>query len=1032
MTTQRSRRTGGPAGLVERSGPFRRPAPLRRPRSLRRPDPFPRRSTPAARVLRIGTVGALALALAPFFASTPSSASAPFSALSSALGAVPLAAQEAQLSDSLQDALRLRLERIDRRLGDSTGLLPDSLDPAQQLGGSAPDSTLQALLSLPGYDVVQYRGSSAQFETESRVLTLMGADGSEALLTREGMELAADSALVFDEKAGRLVTMGQEAKYRPEQGEEVVTRRLVFDIGENRGTATDVRTRMAAGMGEWIVRGDFPSVSRDVAFGHDIIFTSCEEDEPHYHFLAKELKVSPGGTLVARGVWLYFADVRVLPLPFMAQSTERGRRRGLLPIQFSVNDIVRTSSTYSRRISNLGYYFPLGDYADAQAAFDWWSGNYMGLNGRIRYNWSRQFLQGNANFRRFWRTGGGTELAFDTNHEWEISERSRMSVSARYASSADFVRRNSFDPREVTQSIDSEGGFSRRFDWGQVSVSASRRQFLSDDRVEATLPTANLSVSTITLFPAPPNRSRFYNNVTWAASGRFSRSIRDQPAQPAGEFNFGQADKQTMRGGFNTSLSAGALKVSQSVEWNRNTTRDLPTDFFNPAQAAPAGGVGSVADLQRSVFFQQAGTAGTNDFSAQELTWSSTVDWQQTLVGSTTLTPRASFSGRSIRSDTASVAGGGFVAAPTRIAFGAQLKSDIYGFYRGGSLRHKVSPTFEYNYSRATEPTPVQLATFGNRAINPRNEIRFSISQTFEAKKGGEDADSADDAVADAVAGGGAAEDADGPRRLQAAEKIMLLAIRTSAVTYDFEEAGRAGHFTRGFADNLTISHQVSSDYLRGLALSLDHGVFDDSEVTADAGSRRFAPFLSSVNLSFSMNDQSALFRWMRGIGRDADDEPEPEPEPAEEEEDQRDPTGLETADFGDATVVPGMGDSSADAARRQGPQQGQTGKWNASLSYSLARLRGSNAPADQMLQGSLSFQPTEKWSVDWRTSYNVAAGAFNDHVISLTRDLHRWEADFAFRQTATGNWSFMFEVALTDNRDLHFDYEQRTGGEFR
>ncbi len=944
------------------------------------------------------------------------------SALPGLSGAAPLAAvQQEEVSDSLQDALRLRLERLDRRLGDSTGLMPpDSTDAASQLSGATTDSTLQALLSLPGYDLVQYRGQSAQFETESRVLTLMGADGTQALLNREGMELAADSALVFDERTGRLVTIGQEATYRPDQGDEVVTRRLIFDVGENRGTATDVRTRMNAGMGEWIVRGDFPSVSRDVSFGHDITFTSCEEEEPHYHFLAKELKVSPGGTLVARGVWLYFADVRVFPLPFLAQSTERGRRRGLLPITFSVNDIVRTSSNYSRRISNLGYYFPLGDYADAQMAFDWWSSNYMGLNGRVRYNWSRQFLEGNANFRQFWRTGGGTELAFDTNHEWRMSERSRLSVSARYASSADFVRRNSFDPREVTQSIDSEGGFSRRFDWGQVSVSANRRQFLSDDRVETTLPTANLSLSTITLFAAPPNRSRFYNNMTWSASGNFARSVRDQPAQPADEpFSFGQADKQTLRGGFNTSLSAGALSISQSMSWNRNTTRDLPVDFFNPVEPPTTAGIGSVADLQRSVFFQQA-ASGPSDFNAQELMWSTGIDWQQTLVGSTTLTPRVSFSGRSIRSDTASAGGGGFVSAPTRFSLGAQLQSDIFGFYRGGTLRHKVSPTFEYSYSPATNPTPLQQATFGGRAINPRNEIRIGISQTFEAKKADEDADSASAETA-AV---------DGPRRLQTAEKVMLLALRTSAVTYDFEEAGRAGHFTRGFADNLTLSHQVSSDYLRGLSLSLDHGLFDDSGVTADAGSRRFAPFFSSVNMSFSMNNQSALFRWIRRMGSGAD-EPEPEPEPEEDEElDPADPSGFETADLGDATVVPRAGDDQDRSAPR--PQQGETGKWDASVSYSLARLRGSDVPPEQMLQGSLRFQPTEKWSVDWRTSYNVAAGGFNDHVIRLTRDLHRWEADFAFRQTATGNWSFMFEVALSDNRDLHFDYEQRSGGEFR
>lgn len=973
-----------------------------------RPAPRPHR-----RAWKLATALVLPLALASAASVTPGFFG---------VGATPLAAQQGEVRDSLQDALRLRLERIDRRLGDSTGLLPpDSTDPSLRLEGATSDSTLEALLSLPGYDLVQYQGQSAEFETESRILTLMGADGSPALLNREGMQLAADSALIFNEKTGRLVTIGEEATYRPETGDEVLTQRLIYDVGENRGTATDVRTNMNAGMGEWIVRGDFPSVSRDVSFGHDVTFTSCEEEDPHYHFLAKELKVSPGGTLVARGVWLYFADVRVLPLPFMAQSTERGRRRGLLPISFSVNDIVRTSSTYSRRISNLGYYFPIGDYADAQAALDWWSGNYIGLNGRVRYNWSRQFLEGNANFRQFWRTGGGSELTFDTNHEWQMSERSRLSLSARYASSADFVRRNSFDPREVTQSIDSEGGFSRRFDWGQVSVSANRRQFLSDDRVEMTLPTANLSLSPITLFAAPANRARFFHNMTWSASGNFARSIRDQPDQPAGEpFAFGLADTQTLQGGFNTSLSAGALTVSQSANWNRNTTRDLPAGFFDPMGPAVPAGIGSVADLQRSVLFQQAASEA-GDFSAQELTWSTTIDWQQTLVASTTLTPRASFSGRSIRSDTTSAGDGGFIAAPKRLSVGAQLKSDIYGFYGDGSLRHKVSPTFEYSYSPATSPTPLQQATFGGRAINPRNEIRIGLNQTFEAKR---EQDSAS-----AAAATGAVDD--GPRRLQTAEKVMLLALRTSAVTYDFEEAGRVGHFTRGFADNLILSHQVSSDYLRGLSLSLAHGLFDDSGVTADAGSRRFDPFLSSVNLSFSLNNQSALFRWLRREGGESD-ESTPTPAPAAEEESALDPTGFETADLGDATVVPGAGDDRAGNAQQRRPQPGEGGKWDASLSYSLARARGSDAPPEQMLQGSLRFQPTDKWSVDWNTSYNVAAGGFNDHVIRLTRDLHRWDAEFAFRQTAAGNWSFMFEVALSDNRDLHFDYEQRTGGEFR
>jgi len=79
------------------------------------------------------------------------------------------------------------------------------------------------------------------------------------------------------------------------------------------------------------------------------------------------------------------------------------------------------------------------------------------------------------------------------------------------------------------------------------------------------------------------------------------------------------------------------------------------------------------------------------------------------------------------------------------------------------------------------------------------------------------------------------------------------------------------------------------------------------------------------------------------------------------------------------------------------------------------------------MIQSSLSFTPTENWEVSWQTSYDIVDGSFNDHLVRLTRSLHRWEAYFDFSQTATGNWSFRFEVALTDQQDLHFDYSQRS-----
>ena len=121
---------------------------------------------------------------------------------------------------------------------------------------------------------------------------------------------------------------------------------------------------------------------------------------------------------------------------------------------------------------------------------------------------------------------------------------------------------------------------------------------------------------------------------------------------------------------------------------------------------------------------------------------------------------------------------------------------------------------------------------------------------------------------------------------------------------------------------------------------------------------------------------------------------------------------------------VPGRGSARPNRPSRP---RGAIGGWQARVSYSLSRGRAETSTTNQLVDAGLRFRPTENWNASWRTSYDVENGRFNDHVIRLTRELHRWQANFDFLQTATGNWTFRFTVSLQDNRDLKFDYEQRS-----
>ncbi len=949
-----------------------------------------------------------------------------------ALGAVlwlwgpPLAAQEppGQAQEAEADSARLRVMERLRRLArppgyDSVLYMQDSVRLAQAAMGNRqtsgqPDSVTTALLALPGYTLTEYQGGAADFRAQERVLVLRAPQEGRARVVREGMQVEADTSVTFDQTTGRMRMVGNPT-FTPPEGDAIQSQSMVYDLNQGRGTALDARTSYTQAGARWLVRGDMPYAAQDSSFMSHARFTSCELEVPHYHFETDEIKIVGGNVLVARGVRLYFADVPVFWLPFIAQSLSSGRSSGLLTPRFSVNDIVRTSGGYRRRVSNVGFYWAMSDYSDALVALDWFSDTFTSLTGSTSYRWNRQFLEGDINVRQYWQASGSTELAVDTRHSWRMNERTDLRISGRYASSNDFVRDNSFNPREVTQSIDSEGGLNRRFDWGTVSVSSNRRQYLSDDRTEWTLPSANLSLSPITLFRAQPSEAAFWNNMTWSGSGNVRRNTvtRVQPDT----FQISQANTVKNTGFMRSNLSLGSLTFGQSVDLSQDQTLGVPEAYLLLGPNATPG------ELITGV--------PARDIMQSTLSWSTSVNYQQQLIGSTTLTPRVSISGRMFRADTSSLASS-FVSAPARVAVGAQLKTDIYGFYPGvGSfetIRHKLSPSVDWQWSPESSPNDLQRQVFGSRVLQPQNTLALTLNQTWEAKREEEEAPVGgpgtaplpQDTAAASVPGGppgAAGPQAGGPRRIPQAQIVNLLALRTSVIRYDFVEADSAGSFLQGF-ETTRLSNQISSDLLRGLSISTDHELFDDRIENGRIAERRFDPHLSQVNLSFSLGSGSSLFRWLGLFGGGADQAPQEPPD-----EGIGDPFDVQGA-TDESTVIPRGGLGARPAARPAGARS--TGGWNANFSYSLQRPRAPGSPSSQMITAMLRLQPTQAWELSWRTAYDLETGGFNDHSIRLTRDLHRWQANFDFLQTATGNWSFRFEVALLDNRDLKFDYDQQ------
>jgi hypothetical protein len=854
----------------------------------------------------------------------------------------------------------------------------DTAAPRVQADPAA-DSVAELLRRIPGYQVTEYQGETAVYRADERELRLRG----QAQVTRDGDRLTADSIIYRDrldlvEAYGRPTVTGQQ--------QELVGDVLYYDLATRRATALGARTKIAEGS-TWFVEGDVTLEDATRVYASHARFTTCDLEIPHYHFDSDRIMVIRDRILVARPARLYFGQVPVLWLPFVVQNLEQGRRSGVLVPRFSVNDIVRTSQRHTREISGLGWYWAINDYMGAQVTGGWRSGAYTSLQGDLDYNWRRQFLNGNASFRNYWEEQGGTQFTVNGRSSWRPNERTDLAGSLQYATSSRFIRDASFDPRAVTQELGSDLRVNRRFDWGTMALGATRRQSIADDGVSGTFPSFSINPRTFTLFAAPaPELERWYSDVTLQMNANGDR--RFSSGRATGQNPQADYTQTTLQGGIQQ-LTLGNLNFS--ARGNLNQTTLQPITGPEPV-------------------------VGRDTAQAQ---WETALSYQQRLIGQTMLSPTVRMR-QDLRRSPAT--GEGYLAGPARMDFGAGLSTALFGFFPGlgpyEAIRHRVSPQLSYSYSPQVEQTEQQRQVFGPVGGRAQNVVSLSLNQSFEAKlREPRRPQAADEPPADTLAGD-TARARERERMPTEPQRVTLLSLTTSPLQYDFVLADSLGN---GFITE-RVSNTVSSDFLRGLTVQMEHELFDRRDLNptdpANAGQLgAFAPRLSSLSTAFELGPGSAIFRWL-GLG--------------DRVRDRQDQTETQNAFPG---PMPGDNPMPIGAGAQTGnPLPVGGGPWRASLNYSFSRPQRQWRPASvtgfddrpvQTVSANTSFMLTPGWAVSWNTDYSITDREFGSHRLNFRRDLHRWQANFNFYQTPHGNTAFEFFVELIDNRDLKFQHRE-------
>ncbi len=933
-----------------------------------------------------------------------------------AAAAAPLSAQAgeepadtAAAVDTARDAPVDTLP-ADTAAADTADEPPDAGEMQEGLaGGGFPerDSIFRRLQELPGYRAVEYRGREVVLEVPDRTIRLRDS----AQVNYSEAALRADS-IVYRSRLQFIAARGNVLLASPGQARRQMTTDsvLYYDVSRLKGTVLDARTSFAQQGATWNVQGNAIPVGQETVYVNTGSFTSCDREAPHYWFQAGQIKMVNRDVIVAWPVTFYVSEVPVFWLPFFAQDIRPDRRSGIIPPQFGFNDVVRTSDGFQRQISDAGYYWAINRFMDLRTTVDWWSGQFTRLNADFRYHFMKKFIEGSVGLSQEWGETG-KNFRLDAQHEQRLTPDTDISVDANFVQSERLLRDRSVDPREQTQTIDTNVGVQHDLDFANLQLSAERRQFLgAAGKVTTTLPSASVSFSPVTLFEAPRNRAGPFNNLTWRGSANFSRQGQSQD----------RADDQlTTNANLNQSLSLGRLSVSTSGSFRQQDVDRLR--FLLPDDTASS-----------DTTFVELPTS-----SQATADWNASADFQVDLMGSTTLRPTVDVSGAwfradvppdTVRGDTVPDTDGQFVSAPTRYSVGASLSTDVYGFLPGvgpfSQIRHKISPRFRWRYSpevSVSDTTLESVPGFPGSGGSAENELTLSLNQTFEAKVPVEDEEEEEEeedgradpdtaaAAPDTVDGGDeataprdTADDTGGGRAAaERTRKVTLLAIRSDALRFDFERAAEG--------EPLLVTdrwgNSISSDLLRGLRLNITHDLFEGR-----GADRRFDPILTQVNASFSLSSGTSLGD-LFGLGGDGGG--------------------------GGTRRRPSTGRYGSQGGGFSGAG-GETGTWDLSISYSLNRSRegdgGASIPGiggaggdNQTLNWNLALRPTPNWSMNWDTSYNVTDSEFGSHRVSLVRDLHRWRARFQFLKAPNGNFVFQFLVQLTDAPDLKVNYDQRS-----
>ncbi len=430
-------------------------------------------------------------------------------------------------------------------------------------------------------------------------------------------------------------------------------------------------------------------------------YTTCDLDEPHFHFHSKDLKLIEGDKLIARPVEFYLGRVPLLTIPYYVFPLKRGRHSGFLP--FSFGNFERGV----RYVRDLGYFWAASEYWDWLGSFDIYDNrNTWTFNTRMRfakrYVIENTYISGSFTRENLFSSSSATEsrrdrYAIKGSYNHNITPSLQLKAYGEYQSDNTYYSDFSPNLDEIlNRSLKSQATISRRWENGiSASATFSHTENLDYETRTDNLPNATLSLPTIFIFGNGSRDADGKLRQKWYHSFAF----RYQPSM----INFSSRKTDSV-----TLIPPADTVGSPVIKYAKRSRKKYTSISHRPSLTLPRIKLGPYINIVPSVGYSetwvqiyrtdQSEAAGVEPGSYRTYTWNAGVSASTKLYG--TIYPN----------------------------IGPLL-----------GLRHVITPTVSYTYRPEVDRHPEVRAYAGGVSSTKASSVGFNLVQDFQARtKSGE------------------------------------------------------------------------------------------------------------------------------------------------------------------------------------------------------------------------------------------------------------------------------------------------------